>query len=571
MPALTCLAVLLPLCPVPQDACALEPETRIIEVRDGSGIRAEYGRVEVPENRADPASRSISVAYVRIETPLEGAGPPVFFLAGGPGGSSIEAVERFVAGGGRDFFALIGGDIVGVDQRGVGRSLPNLDSATLYGFSAEAAGDREQRLEILRRVSREEAARWREQGVDLDGYTTVESADDLEAVRQALGYERISLWGSSYGTHLALATIRRHGDRIARALLVGPEGPDHTVKLPSYAQAGLERIGALVAQDPRLSAEIPDFLALVATVLARLDERPISVEVDGERIGISKLDVQEWIAGQIGLTPTIATLPAVLKAMERGDFEELARELAEERRTSGVLTAMGMVTDAASGMSRERAKLIAEEAEACLLGDSVTYSFEATARAWGVRDLGDEFRGPLRSEVPVLFIVGDLDSRTPVRNARELMQHLPDAHLIVVENTGHDTPLGIPQLRTAWSTFLRGGTVTLERVDASPVRFELPGGVPAARPAGVVALSPAQLAACVGEYEFPGGMLVSVRAGEGRLIVTFPGKGDFDLWPTSEFDYFAENENIPPLTFVRDEGGNVVSMKGGGVEAARRE
>ncbi len=549
-----------------------EPEVEVLRARDGSELPAELFHLEVPENRRAEKSRAITLAVLRVRSPLEDPGPPVFFLAGGPGGSSIEAVRRFVQGGGARFFEVIGGDVVGIDQRGVGLSRPNLETSTVFGLPPGEPGDPEQELARIAKVCREEAARWRAEGVDLDGYNTEESADDIDAVRRALAYEKISLWGESYGTHLALATIRRHGDHVARALLAGPEGPDHTVKLPSYAQEGLERIAQLVAADEQLGAAIPDFLALVETVLDRLEEEPVFVDVDGTRVGIGKYDVQQALAVEIGVrAEDIARVPAELLAMEQGDFEELARSLLASRRTDGVWSAMSMAMDAASGMSKERAAQIAAEAPTCLLGDSVTSTFAGTAKAWGVRDLGPEFRAPLHSDVPILFVVGDLDSRTPVRNARELMEHLPNAHLIVVENAGHATPMGIPELRAAWSDFLNGREVTLTRVDAGPIRFAPPPGVEAAPPEGAVQVPAAALEACAGRYEFQNGMVFVIEAGANKLVATIPGRGDFDLWPRSESEFFCLDPNIPPLTFLREGGGRASAVEGGGVTGTRKD
>ena len=93
---------------------------------------------------------------------------------------------------------------------------------------------------------------FRSQGIDLSGYNTAESADDVDALRAALGYDAINVWGRSYGSHLALATLRRHGRHVASIVACCPEGPDHTLKLPSQAQACLERLARLVADDEAL-------------------------------------------------------------------------------------------------------------------------------------------------------------------------------------------------------------------------------------------------------------------------------------------------------------------------------
>lgn len=446
-----------------------------IELRGGGSLQADFGRVEVPENRRNNASRKISLAVLRVPCSSQDSGPPVFMLAGGPGRSSIEMVRRHVAGGGRMLLEALRGDLVAIDQRGVGQSQPNLESATLYDAPLDEPGDPDKYLDRIRRVCRAEAQRWRDQGVDLSGYTTAESADDVEAVRQALGYERIVLWGESYGTHLALATVRRHSKSIDRAVLIGPEGPDHTIKLPSDAQAALTRIAELVAADATLGSEIPDMIGMLRALLKRVASAPVFVEVDGERVGISKFDIQWLLASKLPRTRKgIDEIPALVKAMSDGDFSAAGRELLELRKSDGVGSAMQMVMDSASGLSKQRAAQIAKEAKECLLGDAINFPFPNVAEAWGAPDLGDAFRVPLKTDIPVLFIVGDLDSRTPLRNARELMENMPNASLIVVENVSHDLPWGVRDIRAGWQNFLAGRAVGVTQVVGPKLPFTRP-------------------------------------------------------------------------------------------------
>jgi len=124
----------------------------------------------------------------------------------------------------------------------------------------------------------------------------------------------MSFWAESYGTHLALQTIRRHEGTVDRAVLVGPEGPDHALKLPSQAQEALVSISALIATEPGLGEQIPDLTAMIARVLARLDKAPVTADVDGQPIGISRFDVQWLLSNLIGqvrgkVTPSGRTRP----------------------------------------------------------------------------------------------------------------------------------------------------------------------------------------------------------------------------------------------------------------------
>ncbi|MGH2602087.1 MAG: hypothetical protein ACRDJ9_22205, partial [Dehalococcoidia bacterium] len=94
---------------------------------DSERVPAELGRLLVPENRRNPGSRLIELAFARLRSIGERPGPPIIFLAGGPGGSGIESArwpQRFPW-----FMALrVAGDVILLDQRGIGLSNPRLDN-----------------------------------------------------------------------------------------------------------------------------------------------------------------------------------------------------------------------------------------------------------------------------------------------------------------------------------------------------------------------------------------------------------------------------------------------------------
>jgi pimeloyl-ACP methyl ester carboxylesterase len=181
---------------------------------------AEFGTLLVPEKRSDPHSNLIELAVVRFKSTATKPGPPIVYLAGGPGGSGIGAASgsRFPL-----FMALREiGDVIAFDQRGTGYSKPNLGCADRLSMPLDVAPSKAIALKAIQESSADCARFWRElQRVDLTGYNTNESADDLEDLRKALGVKKISLWAISYGTHLALATIRRHPQSIHRAILAG--------------------------------------------------------------------------------------------------------------------------------------------------------------------------------------------------------------------------------------------------------------------------------------------------------------------------------------------------------------
>lgn len=118
--------------------------------------------------------------------------------------------------------------------------------------------------------------------MDLAGYTTIESARDLDALRAALGAEKVNLWGISYGTHLALAALKVMERRIDRLVLASVEGLDQTVKLPARTDRYFERIQQAIDRDPASKALYPDAVGLIRRVLVRLDSAPVRVTIPGE-------------------------------------------------------------------------------------------------------------------------------------------------------------------------------------------------------------------------------------------------------------------------------------------------
>ena len=427
-------------------------------------IAAELGRLVVPEKRSNPESKEIELAFIRLRSTAPHPGPPLFFLQGGPGASGIDALRWDLPW----FTALQEiGDVIALDQRGTGRSLPCLDCLENWELPLDQPGSHADVLRLGRERMRSCAEFWQRQGVDLSGYTTEENADDVDALREALRYEQVNLFGASYGSHLALASIKRHEARIARAVIAMVEGPDHTLKLPGTIQKQLEQLHILVQSDPRLGVVIPDLLGLMHTVFERLEAEPITVAVTDEKSGepvqvcLGKFDVQWVTANGIGSRQFLAHLPARYYAMAHGDFSWVAGEVFALRK-AWIGNAMSYVMDCASGASAERARHIQMEAQETLLGALIDLPFPEICDVWGNPDLGQAFRSPFTSEVPVLFLSGSLDGRTPPSNAEEVRAGFSHSHHLIVENGAHgDETLAAPGITAAIVDFLKGNPVSL--------------------------------------------------------------------------------------------------------------
>ena len=447
--------------------------------RDGRAAEgAQRGTLSVPMNRARPGGPRVELAFVRL--PARSARPraPIVFLTGGPGLSAIRAGAGRLFGW---FEALRAhGDVVLLDQRGCGESRPVVDCAGALRLPIDRAMTRDEVRDEVRAAIRRCAEQRTREGIDLAAFNTNESADDVADLVRTLygvpeaGETRVALLGWSYGSHLAMAVVKRHEALVDRAILAGPEGPDHTDKLPSRIQRHLEMIATRVREDAAWRERMPDLLATLRAVLDRADREPARVPATGAEVAdvtVGRFDL-EWIISQGLADPRfLRRLPSWLRRMEQGDFSGVARDpllrgAFDELRTGLGGSLLRTCMDCASGASASRRERIEREAREALLGRTIDFPFPEVCAAIGNPDLGDDFRAAPRSSVPVLFITGTLDCRTPADNVLDLSGGFPHHRHLVVEDAGHGDLLLPTAVQHAIARFLDDGTVQSERVRA---------------------------------------------------------------------------------------------------------
>jgi pimeloyl-ACP methyl ester carboxylesterase len=452
------------------------------QAADGTTLEGMLGRIRVPEDRARRDGKTIEIAFVVYPSSNPEPGPPIYYLIGGPGAPASEYCADIASD--PRMRLLDFGDVIGIDQRGTGRSRPNLEEGPEFGYELpleRAIGPADVIAAHSETVARC-VAHWRAQGVDPAAYDSAESADDVDDVRRALGHEKIVTWGASYGSHLSLAYLRRHAAHVARSVLINVEAPDASWKLPSTAQRMLEGIHARVAADPVWKERMPDFLGTLSEVLAGLRAEPVEVLLgegtpDELRVMVGAYDLQVSLAGLLADARGHALLPAIVDSFARGDFSRLAKAALQDRRVT-LPTAMLVLMDCASGASTARRARIEREAAdpKNLLGGAINapYYLE-TCAATGVPPLGDDFRAPLTCDVPVLFVSGTLDVRTPPENVEELRAGFARHAHLVVENAAHDNrELESAEYRALVQDFLRGKEVASRTLTLPPVPLAPP-------------------------------------------------------------------------------------------------
>ena len=452
---------------------SIEWQPHTLESYDGEELAAQLGTLTVPENRSNPESESVTLHFVRIPSTHEQPGAPIVYLSGGPGASGISA-GRWAF---ETFRELAGvADIILLDQRGTGRSDRGLYCPGPEGppdLEIFAAGEKQTQtfLELAANCRQQ----LEERSIDLAGYTTSESADDLEALRVALGAEKISLLGFSYGTHLGLDAMRRHGDSLDRVVLIGTEGPDHTRKLPSTLDIQVRKLSLLAAQEPAVAAEVPDMYALLQKLLARLEKQPIQVPLelpDSSEVSVpvNHEGLRALLSADLGDASDFPFFPALLRTIDQGDTSLLAWFV--RKRFSPVLglPALYFAVDGASGMSPGRRLRAERETQLSVMGDPSMGFFELLD-ALGVEPLDETYRAPIVSGVETLFVSGTLDSNTPPYQAEEMRWGLPRSSHLVIENAGHEDMFGWDELTKVLVKFFAGQDVSGEHLARPAPRF----------------------------------------------------------------------------------------------------
>lgn len=474
--ALVCLAIVAAGAGVqtaPRSQTAATPSIRWeSSERDVAGRRetVETGRLTVPERHAKPHGRTLTLGFVRLRTTAASPRAPIVYLDGGPGGSGVSALDiPYMA----SLFSKLRGvsDVILLSQRGTGISVPRLNCAGGGPLPDDALVSLERMESLLFPRYRACADRFRATGHDLAAYNTEESADDLNGLRQALGADRLSLLGFSYGTHLGLSAIRRHGKSLERVVLAGVEGPDETLKLPRVQDEQLDRIAAIARADPAAGPGMPDLAGALRSLLAKVRQTPIAVEIGAarRRVLVGDAGILYILERDLGDTNDTPWIPAFVYDTLAGDYT-LLKSMVERRlpQIEGGTGLMSLAMDCASGATAGRLARIRAEEPASIFGRAANAPFPEVCDAVGIPPLGDAFRAPVVSALPVLLVSGTLDARTPPAQAEGHRRGLSRSTHLIVANAGHESTLPVPEVQQAIVEFL-GGKDLADRTIALPV------------------------------------------------------------------------------------------------------
>jgi prolyl oligopeptidase len=455
---------------IPAAAVDPRPGPFVWTTTDGRKIDAVYSVVEVPEDRSGQSSNTLKLAYVLLPSTASRPGPPIVYLAGGPGASGIESAR----GPRADLLLALRevADVVLLDQRGTGLSRPSLICGNVWEHAHNEPLDDAAALAAVRQAAQVCGEQMQRRGVRLAAYNPREIADDIEALRQVLGAEKISLVATSFGTRLALEVLRWHGAAVDRVVLLGVVGPNQELKLPEAADDILRQI------------ELGPGRSLRDSLRARLEElarQPVSATavdvLTGEKVPVTigPLDLQLAVADHLNSADRLLALREIALRLERGDWEPLAGLLLRQRKR-WLGHVMPYAVACSAGASETRRAQVAAQAKRSVVGRQLDSAVPEICSSLGVEPLEGSMRQSVRSGVPALIVSGTLDARTPVRNGDEILRHLSRGVHLVVEGAGHgdDLLVSTPEIAVRSVAFLRGQRVAPERLQALPLEKRVP-------------------------------------------------------------------------------------------------
>ena len=403
---------------------------------EGIGEELFCGKLTVFENRETRAGRTIDLNVVVLPAfDQTTKAEPLFDLAGGPGASSTGAAG-FYAGPGRDYRRRH--DVVCVDQRGTGKSnrlaIPREKTPSYYlseMYPIDYVKEMRQALE---------------KQADLTKYTTSIAMDDLDDVRAWLGYDRINLFGGSYGTQAALVYMRRHPEHVRSAILFAVAPTD--LKMPlHHAESAARAMDLLLGEcerDAACHSAFPQIRDDWSSVLAQLEKQPARVEYSpAGNAAPATVEIQRGVFGEKIRTlmydrDKAARIPLIVHHAAAGDFAPFLKEAIQpsipELIADGTYLSVTCAEDIPFINQDEAAQLNAGNP----FGNYRVFQQTRACGMWPRGEIPSDFLQPVRSNAPVLIFSGNMDPVTPPKYGEEVARYLPNSRHIVIPEAAHN-------------------------------------------------------------------------------------------------------------------------------------
>ncbi|MFD4240426.1 alpha/beta fold hydrolase [Streptomyces sp. NPDC058525] len=427
--------------------CPKTPEP--IEALDG----ARCGTLTVPENRAEPGSRTIRLGVAIVPAVSDTPKPdPIVWLAGGPGDDAVGEAKMAIDGGlNRDR------NVIFMSQRGTYSADPALLCPNIDEFNARAVGlvydaPSTGRLHVeATKACRDELAG---RGVDLSAYDDIESAADYDDLRSALGVKQWNLYGISYGTHLALTYMRLHPEGLRSVGIDGILPPSRSGEESTWSSArqGFDGLFKACADQPACNKRYPNLSATFDKLVRELEARPVTttVTLPGQDKAVKVvLDGGALVNWLVSATHVATQVPAALDELANGDPQRIAQQWAGGKLSP---QAMGRVAHGlVYGVFCSEWTPYESEDAALRGGQKQFPSFPRSVQAqapllsflrpdcdvWNVPAAPRSIRDVTRGDIPTLALSGAFDAQTGADNGPYVARTLDKATVVTIPYEPH--------------------------------------------------------------------------------------------------------------------------------------
>ena len=395
---------------------------------------ARCGELQVPENPERPDGRQITISYAVVPaTGDKSLRDPIVPLYGGPG-EQVIGEAGYVA---KVFAALRERrDILLVDQRGAGRS-----SALRCRFFDPAA-PAQSLVDMVPPKAVETCARELGADRDLTQYSYLNFAHDLEAVRLALGYSQLNLHAGSYGTRAAQVFMRMYPASVRTALLSGsvPIGSIAPLTMARSAQEAFEDTFDACAADAECRVAYPDLRADFDAMLAELDAGAVRASIPGATAAtLGRGRAVEWLRAKLYRPRNGAEVPWLVHRARKGEWSPFFEGILAQARELDTAYSLGLwlAITCSEDIAYMREEDIAPATTGTYLGDYRVRQQQRACRAWPKARLPANYREPLRTGIPTMFVSGDMDAATPLHFTASMAPGFRNRVEVVMRGQGH--------------------------------------------------------------------------------------------------------------------------------------
>lgn len=423
---------------------------------DVEGKNVVCSTLVVPQDYQNPGDgKTFKLSLITAQT-TENNNPPVVFLAGGPGQGSAAILSVILSGQAALSSLIADRTMIFLDQRGTGSSEPKGDCPELQEATTQF-GDLSL-TEEARRISQDATRvcydRLTKEGYNFGVVNGRQNAADVDALRQALGVEKVDLYGVSYGSRLALTIMRDFPEAVRAAVIASPYPPEADLAsgIGEAFDNAVQTLFDDCAADTACNQNFPDLRAWLDKAYNALKAAPaaIKVTVPGTETPVDiELTADLMINGLytlIFVAPGV--VPAAVHTATEGNYEAIGAGVGFGLAISGGISqGMSLSTNCADEFNFSSIDQVRTANQDLLpaLQTYITGTVEVSldqCSVWKVNPSDALENQPVTSNVPTLIISGRYDPITPPSYGELAAKGLSSSYGITIDNAAHDPATG---------------------------------------------------------------------------------------------------------------------------------